>query len=227
MTLLTRWRGPLMVYFSMLAFCGIGSCVAGDGAPATTKTEIRASLPFSVEGTPYVGTAVVQRKTSQKIAVTIPSNSAKLIFRTCHREEVYALPANPWSTYYVPVMWLENWGSCVAIVSVITQKGNLLQSYLDFSSNENLSATSYCNGQKSISTMGATFCQAREGLLQRITFDVDVTNESGTGCPEMVKTGARDFQYAMGKGLCVYAFRANDGKTHRLTSRGYTELNAE
>lgn len=190
---------------------------------ARPQAEVRASLSFSVDGIAYQSWAVVPRKTSQRIAVQVPTNAARLLFRTCHREEIYSSPVRDWSTLFVPVQFLENWGSCLATISIITQKGNLLLGFVDFASNETLPAVSYCNGGRNNSTGGASFCQAREGLTQKITFEqTDVQGEGGNGCPSLVKDGF-GFQYTIARGLCIYAFRSKDGKTHRLTTRGYTE----
>lgn len=208
--------------FLLLALQGCNS------VPGTAQhSEVRAALAFSVEGVAYFGSAVVQRKSSQKIAVSVPKDAAKLLFRTCHREDVIDRPPSNWTTTFVPVMFLENWGSCIITVSVITQKGNLQHGFIDFTSNETLPATSYCNGQKVVSSGGVTFCQARAGLVQKIDFDNGNVAGAGTeGCPELKKDGW-SFTYQTSKGLCIYAFKSADGKTHRLTSRGYDTLEGE
>jgi hypothetical protein len=205
---------------------GCASSVIPVGSEAQKLS--RANIKFSVEGVGYQGTALVQRKTSQKISVTVPDKAVKLVFTTCHREDVFDNPSSSWSILFQPSTLLENWGSCIVTISVITQKGNMQQGIIDFTSNETEPATSYCNGKVEKMPGGATFCQARVGLYQRISFGrLDMEAEPATGCPEMKKDGY-DFQYEMAPGLCIYAFRSRDGKaTHRLTSRGYAQLEAE
>lgn len=220
---MSAYTKTIYLYVYLLSL--VTGCTSG-GLPGGVEPQklAMANLKFSVEAVNYQGTALVQRKTSQKITVSVPDKSVKLLFTTCHREEIYDNPASNWSTLFQPAMWLENWGSCLVTISVITQKGNLLQGIIDFTSNETLPATSYCNGKIEKMPNGASFCQSREGLYQRISFDsTDVVAEPATGCPDIKKDGS-SFQYQMSSGLCIYAFRDSKGGTHRLTTRGYTSL---
>ena len=121
-------------YLLLLALTG---CVGSVGETKSTESQklARANLKFSVEGINYQGSALVQRKTSQKISVSVPEKAAKLVFTTCHREEIWDNPAPNWNILFQPTMWIENWGSCLITISIITQKGNLQQAIIDFTSN--------------------------------------------------------------------------------------------
>lgn len=208
---------------ALITACWCVGCNSG-GTIAPSQNVVRASLAGAVEGVAFRGAVVVQRKTSQKIEIAVPEKAVKLILTTCHREEVLDSPPRAWSYNYVPTMFLENWGSCPITISVVTQQGTLQHAIIDFTSNETLGATVYCNGIRTVDLKGATFCQSRVGLLQKIDFaDGKVSALASSGCPEPVHDGY-SFQIPMGLGLCVYAFRDLAGGTHRYTTRGYNIL---
>jgi hypothetical protein len=218
LVVLGRWKFLLGLSLTLDIAC------QPTGSPSPDLTEVvRATLPFTIEGTPYAGTAVVQRRTYQKITVSVPAKSVKLMVQTCHREEVWDRPPEKFEWAYIPASFIENWGACPMTISIITEQGALLQAMIDFSSNETLPAVHYCNGQRILSPLGVSLCQAREGLVQRITFDERVEGVGGAGCGAIKQDGF-SWNYTVSRGMCVYAFRSSVGKFHRLTTRGYSSL---
>lgn len=189
---------------------------------------MRASLPFDVDGVSYVGTAILQRVSSgQKIRLRLPEKTAVLSMTTCHREEVWLKPSASFEYRWVPTIFLENWDSCLMTWTAITQQGNALHAVIDFTSNETLPGKSQCNGINVDSLKGATFCQARAGLVQRIVFNERTIAMPGAGCPLLTADG-NSYTYAVGEGLCAYGFASVATKArHRLTTRGYTTLEKE
>lgn len=207
----------------LLALLFIGCTSTQQGTVEESQRFIRASLPFTVEGVSYVGTAVVQRKVSQKVTITVPPNTQKLIVRTCHREEVFdKLNEGAWSYTYVPAQFLENWGECRFRIQLINENANTKQLMIEFTSNELLVGRSQCNGKAGIDST-VSFCQSREGLVQRISFLEKVTWAEGTGCA-LLKGDGYSFEYSLSKGSCVYAFMNSKSEFHRLVTYGYATI---
>ena len=187
-----------------------------------SKLDKRATLNFSESGIKYEGVGVIKRKSYYTFNVSLPYNTKELVFSNCHREEFYPIKSqSSFQITYRPVTFLENWDSCLSMISAHTASGEREFALIDFSSNETLEAELYCNGGKTAGTN--TFCQASEGTSQMIVFNQQVTSKSLTCDTPMTDYGALSgsrFYFEAAKGYCIYAFYTKD-KIHRLTVYGY------
>jgi hypothetical protein len=207
-----------------------GCTTTEDGLPIFSTVPLestnRASMPFTVDGTQYIGAASLQRKSSQTILFTLPKETAKLMITTCNREEFVAYPPSdkPFSFYYLPVMYIENLDSCLLIATAITKKGESFKAILDFSAGETLPATLKCNGKVS-KILGSGICQSRAGLIQALDFESEVIFVAQEDCPEPERYfGVNGWQFRAGKGFCAYLFEDKQGRQLRFTTYGYTQI---
>jgi hypothetical protein len=208
-----------------LVLCG---CTTNSLFPGYIPYDLtnRASLPFSVEGVNYQGTAVLQRKSSQAINFTIPKGTVKLMVTTCSREDFFAYPdsTKPFKYNFVPVMFLENLESCLMKVTAITDKGETVTGLIDFTAGEELEGELACNG-KVEKTKGVGFCQSRKDLIQNIEFKEETVFAVGEGCPEP-KQGyiSTSYNIPLKGGFCTYQFMNKERKVYRLTTYGYETI---
>lgn len=186
----------------------------------------RASMPFISEGKTYNGTGVLQRKSSQDILFVLPKNTLKVMLTTCSREEFFPYPdtTRPLKFTYVPVMYLENWDSCMLRATAITDKGEIFNSLIDFTSGEELEAEVACNG-KPEKIKGVSLCQTRKDLIQNIEFKEETVFVAGENCPEPTKGYiSTSYDLKIKAGFCTYQFINRDKKVFRLTTYGYETI---
>lgn len=206
----------------ILAMLALSACTANTSLAPVSPSYPRATLSFLVEGVPYPGIAAAQRKTSQKITVYTPKDSPYLFLTSCHRETLFERPGSTFDYTYVPQYWVENTSYCLIKLTLITAQGKTQVGFIDLSSEDDLPYRLQCNGGASAPN-GYSICQSRSGLIQRISFDVRTAVESATGCnpPE---PDIFSYNIPISPGLCLYVFRAADGRFARLTTYGYTEV---
>jgi hypothetical protein len=191
---------------------------------ATDLPRIRASLPFSLNGEHCEGACTFQRKSTFKLLANVQAKTRHVVLQSCHRLAV--LPSkSPFEYRYTPSYWLENMGSCVLFVTAIRQDGKREMGIADFTGNERAKATLHCNGKRTNSLEGASFCQSKVGLVQAIWFEQPATVYSSDRCPTPVKGGnGSRWEYGIGAGLCSYLFVLRDGTRHRHTTWGFTDV---
>ena len=186
----------------------------------------RASMPFVSEGKTYNGTGVLQRKSSQDIFFVLPKNTLKVMLTTCSREDFFPYPdtTKPLKYNYIPVMYLENWDSCILRATAITDKGEIFNSLIDFTAGEELEAEVACNG-KVEKLKGVSLCQTRKALIQNIEFKEETVFVSGEGCPEPTKGYiSTSYDLKVKEGFCAYQFIDREKKVFRLTTYGYETI---
>lgn len=202
----------------------LASCTPED---VLSKQEdvIRTDLVLTVNDSSITGSGVVQRQTSYNIKINLPDKTKFLFITTCHREpEIVENPSNPYSYRYIPVWDVEKSSSCLMTITAITDRAKPHYGIIDFTADEVEPAKVYCNGITYTSTGGASFCESRAGLIQMMRFDKKTTVKHKEYCPAPTTNDNIYFKYKTAPGLCIYLFKTIDGKTHRLTTRGYTGL---
>ena len=209
------------------------SCNAVTQAGAPTPV-IRATLNFKVDGVVQYGTALLDKKQHYVIEVPmsllLPNEPMNLFFSSCHRSfEVAGLQSKDvWKYDYYPVVGLEDTGSCLVFISILTKSGISNTAVIDFMGNETLPLRAWCSGNLFIKT-GVVFCQARETLVQSVAFNEPVKMVAGANCRAMTETKTPNmYEYQSTLGLCVYAFKGlESGKYGRLTNRGFSKAKDE
>lgn len=208
-----------LAVFGLLVSCATSQV----GTPSASVS--RASLPFSANGIRYEGIALLQRATSTHIDFHLPPKTLELAITSCHREVFAQAPASPYRFTYQPIVFLENWDTCIVRATAFLHDGSTQQAIIDWTSNEFLPGTVYCNGTKQDGVKGATFCQSRAGLVQMVQFAGPVEARGPERCnqPRPEKTSP-DYRWFidLSPGLCIYAFSDSKRQFHRLTTYGYT-----
>ena len=154
----------------------------------TDLPRIRASLSFSLNGETCTGACTFSRKSTFKLLANVHDKSKYVVVQSCHRLQV--LPSrSPFEYRYTPSFWLENMGSCVLFLTSIRKDGIREMGIADFTGNERAKATLHCNGKRTNSLAGASFCQSKVGLVQAVWFDQPATVYSSERCPTPVKDG--------------------------------------
>lgn len=97
-----------------------------------------------------------------------------------------------------------------------------------------LDATVYCNGYVT-EAHGVSICQAKEGLIQEISFPEEVYSswvvpgaaDRKSPCPKLSEWTIKDkktYQFKMPPRECIYGFMTRDKKIHQLHTVGYEDI---
>lgn len=191
----------------------------------------------------YEGVAVLPRKARYSIEVESRGQLDLFSLSTCHREWIKERAWNTtkivktlfgWSRKvyrnavrfdYTPVAIEEKFEYCPMILGAYEQeKGRHSWGFVDFETpDEHLEATMSCNGMIE-DVGGVSVCQGREGLIQNLMFEEDVSVESSPGCNKPEIAGGVAI-YEVTAGQCVYLFMgARTKQLHRHTSIGYQDI---
>jgi hypothetical protein len=195
-----------------------------------------ASLPFTVDGVAYKGTALLPRKPTTLLSFQLPKNPYLLFINTCAREEFYDKDLPPIFHYkYTPGQYKENVGSCAMFVTVVTTSGEYHRAVIDFTNltGKETSAKVFCNKWVD-ATQGVALCQVRAGYPITVQFDTPFIYAFQSPCLEPKCVGVceeknkviigYEFDIKTVKGICAYDFLNKEGKTFRLSVLGYTSV---
>lgn len=214
----------LLVFFS--------GCVAcASPAPATLPpaaqmeidkhVDIRATMPFSVDGLNYVGTAAIEIKTKHVIKLTLPKSVERVIIDTCHRWPEFINPTNPQEFIFEPVHLIEDNRSCFMTISAASKEAPLSLAVIEWWSPLEVSMPAWvtCNAV-SKRTGGGSICEIAENKIQRIIFDEEVVCATPTRCNPITCVGAA-CEWPMTQNFCPYmCLGLKSSKFHRLLTRG-------
>lgn len=220
----------------LLAFF-LSSCAAIPNQALSTDTFYQRDMGLTVDGFTSTGTIVVPRAGSHHIEIQAAGRLDLFTYETCHREKSLedagdrGLFADRHHAQfdYSPIHGLEDTASCVLRMGGYERtQGRHSWAMIDFEDAEDtLPADVKCNGEH-WQSRGVTICQAKQGLIQQITFPVEVVAAPTGACPMPEPSDGRTFQFSMAPRECVYAFVevAPPGKQrrHRLTTLGYQSI---
>lgn len=226
--------------FLVLLLALAGACNQKTFETVSTEVFYKRDMILEVGGKKGEGVLVVPLTASIPFHVTARGDLDLFTFTTCHREETAEDAGNVtertgWlfkrtitkkrevKLDFKPTL-IEGAGGCPVILGGYEeQKGRHSWGLVDFETPEaTLPAMLSCNGQV-LSVGGVSICQARQGLIQSIKFSQKVRVSPEPECA----IGATDgdaFEFPIPKGQCVFAFMAEDGKLHRLTTLGYEQI---
>lgn len=210
----------------LLVLCYM-SCAHKEFDLDTTETW-RRELELSVNGEMVRGSRTIPRASSYRIKLDLKQKLQRISLITCHRELIWR---NVSSLDYtlVPVMFLENSGSCIMKIQAITDKGYAHNANIDFKANESLPTHSiYCNGDEFNNVQGAFMCQARVGSIQKLWFKDAVKPYNLEKCPNPIKISDFEWHITINQDFCLYVFKAvNKKDLFRFTSFGYNKVSVE
>lgn len=187
-------------------------------------------IKFSINGTKYTGSAVVELMDKYKITV-YPEGKADFISLTsCHREIRTQDPDKKMFekgyTFEVSPSELEANLSCPLELAVLEKnKGrNAWGAIVIKTQRASMQAEILCNGEKTISK-GVSYCQSRKGLIQEYKFNREVIVVTIPECGIGVEEGS-DFKFLLPRGACtVYFLDKSDKQTiHQANFYGYDDI---
>lgn len=222
---------------ALLVFLLLTSCAAIPNQALNTDTFYRRDMGLTVDGYQGTGTIVVPRAASHHVDIQSAGTLDLFTFETCHRENSIENAGDKgWfadrhhaAVDYVPIRGLEDTGSCVIRMGGYERtQGRHSWAMIDFEDAEDtLPADVKCNGEH-WQSRGVTICQAKQGLIEQITFPVEVVISPTAQCPMPEPSDGKTFLFNMPARECVYAFTevAPLGKQrrHRLTTVGYQSI---
>jgi hypothetical protein len=204
------------------------------------------SMDFSVDGTRYIGTAVIPKKTNYNLEIYSTDTMDLVTIRTCAREFygekvgtgggiLFWQKEKKFTYQYQPDTELEYGRLCpIEIASYDATSGGNLWAYIDVDSNSTdfrLPAQWRCNGEVR-QFNGVSICQNRVDNLVKVEFPEEVIvkpQSYDSRCAWDDKTPffrGKAFEFRMPRGTCFYTFMgtAPDRKKHRATVIGYSDI---
>jgi hypothetical protein len=233
-----RWLlAPLEVFAWVVSALLIAAALTTSGCSTVSAgledtTFYRRDIAFKVNGQKAVGAIVVPRASSYKIEGEVEGSFDFLIVRSCHREYTAEREGGHFSYLFEPREGIESNRACpLEIRGAEKGKGRHSFGFIDFENDRDLlPAKLECNGEVR-DAGGVSVCQAPHGLIQRITFPVDVIFEPGSvGCDLIErKPGETDpaprkvYEFKMPVRQCLFVFMETGAahRTHRMMSLGY------
>jgi hypothetical protein len=202
--------------------------IPGATEPYDPNPVLAASMPFSVDGIEYKGTAVLKRATSHKFKFQLPKDTYMLLLDTCRREKFDLNTAvKEYEYVYLPAMWKENVGTCPLIATAITKSGESYIAVADFDNltGRDITAAVMCNGEWINGVVGSYLCQVRAGLPVSVQFTEETVSSSQPPCATEKNLGrGKEYDIEVSKDLCAYGFMNQKKETFRLITRGYTSI---
>jgi hypothetical protein len=200
------------------------SCTT-NGVPNPDAGEVRKTLQIEDDGETHYGVVTLGSKPVYTLRFRAKKKAEFIRISNCHRDEVFQTGGERSLTYvFKPNPTVER-GSCVMLISFLDEKGAHEFGAIDFrDDDETMFANVACNGAIE-GQVGASFCQAKSGTIQSLTFSSVTRVREGSGCePATSKDAGNTWLYTMQPGLCVYVFRDDKGDFHKHTTFGYTEI---
>lgn len=207
-----------MRYFFLLFFFFFGGCSSVTQTLDTT-TQYMKDVPFTVNGTPFVGVGVAPKTDSYKIVINYPYGNMDVVtFDTCSRNIVQDSDGKKLTYLYTPSL-LESRDSCGLEIGIYNKKSKDGWALLQFEKDSaKLQATVECNGSTWVAN-GVSLCQAKVGTIQRISFSVPTVYKTpNSGC-KLVPIG-NSYEYNVIAGYCYITFMDDNENFHNHTIYG-------
>lgn len=217
----------------ILALCCSCSTLQALSNKAAPDTFYKRDMKITVNQTTGEGAIVVPFGAEYHFDIEAKGKLDLFTFQTCHRE-ITKEKAGEGGLFgdkkrvkmvMVPVKGFEDVKTCpVELGGYEMARGRHSWGFVDFEHPSMLlNADVKCNG-KAIVAHGVSVCQAREGLIQEISFNEDVRISPVERCP-LEKISERVYRHRSPVGRCVYAFVGKaSGQVHRHTSLGYEAI---
>lgn len=197
--------------------------------PLESTKYVKKDLSFNVNGSNFNGTGVVIIGSDD--VVNINTNNLEHPFThsrvfTCHRRIITEGKQRKFIFSFKPASGIENEGLCFAEIGLFNE--NKIQYYLGsfviINANElphSMLAEVFCDGRLQVSA-NTTYCQAFNGLEQKIKFQKDVILKSYEDrCTPSITGSKKEYTFRPPIGMCLFKFFSEDGKFHRLITYGY------
>ena len=220
---------------SLFLFVGCAT-ITGD-IKSPLNAVFKRELEVKVNGKVYSGTGVLPKSERYTMVITSRVDVDKFSVTSCHRDfeinnaidVTWIKPKRSYEFIYEPVKGIEDEGSCIVKIAAFN-KGKAANSFAMFEFEDTfyqLPAKVNCNGD-SKQYGGVSFCQAKDGLVQTITFEKEVKiDNTDPNCKpyEMKTSDNKTFEFQMPLGECVFTARelVGEKKFHRHMNFGYND----
>jgi len=191
---------------------------------------------YSKKSITFCGTGVLPSKESYKLKIIGYGKINFFTLTTCHEEDTTDNPDRGIfkkngvvSINHKPT--LERELMCPMYISAYNKKNKSAFGIVVFEHNKlKLSSVTKCNGYTRRNN-GVSICQSREGLIQSIEFDEEVTQLKptigviGLICPKLSSKDNKKFTFKLPKKECIYQFKGKQsGHFHRFYTIGYEDI---
>lgn len=186
------------------------------------ESTYKREMVFEIDGRDYKGTADINQRDRHEIEFDTSMRPNLFRISTCHRELTVKKPDSDLEYDFLPVE-REKVPMCLMYAIALDQSGENAWAMINFIQHfERLEAHIGCNGLR-YNSIGSALCQARQGLVQTISFESDVNGLAGEGCGKLREKDSNSFEFLVSEGVCHYLF--DDGKEFfRLVTFGYNEV---
>lgn len=194
----------------------------------------RKDMSIEVNGLKGKGTLVVPQSNYYEFKIKGIANLDLFTISTCSREITQEEAGGTgWFTnkkkfeFKFEPLPIEMQPGCPIRLSALTKSDPKHSwGYVDFQDNKHtLTATLQCNGRW-IKSAGVSICQARKGLIQKISFQSETKVSQAGDCRFQTESDvSQAFEFTVSQGECVYLFKDTKGERfHRLTTIGYDQI---
>lgn len=208
------------------------------------KEFYKRDMIITVNGETVEGQLVTEKADKYEFLIESKGDLDLFVMTSCHKEET---KERAWNVQRTVKSGLFGWGSkkidvknkveftyyptsieadgdCPLEFGGFDKNGRHSWGFVDFQSHiYTLPATLECNGE-TIKSKGTSLCQARSGLIQRLSFKKDVILADNNDCG-IEQFDSKVIEFAMPAGKCLLVFRQKDkGEFHKLTLLGYDKI---
>jgi hypothetical protein len=214
--------------FAMSGCAGLASVPAVN--PVSPDTFYRRDMDTKVDGVRYPGYGVLPLKNEYEFEVSTKHDMDRFSATTCHRQIVEEkVDGTGWfkkkATYkfkFVRQGSIEQTDPCPMELVGSADSNDHSWAFFDFVTPDyNLKGKLECDGWQN-TYPGVSVCQAKKGLVQKVSFEKAVRTSFEPGC-EIKSDDSKTFIFEMPRARCVFIFCASKTECHRLTTIGYDE----
>lgn len=219
------------IVFQILTSTGCAALSATPPAnPVSPEIFYRRDMDVRVDGARFPGYGVLPLKNEYEFEVQTKHDMDRFSATTCHRQIVeekvdgtgWFKKTAKYKFKFVRQGSVEQTDPCPMDLVGSDEKNEHSWAFFDFVTPDyQLKAKLECDGWQN-TYPGVSVCQAKRGLVQKISFEKPVRTSFDPGC-EMESPDQKTFVYSVPRGRCVFVFCASKTECHRLTTIGYDE----
>ncbi len=230
--MVNRW---LILILLSIGCSGLQSASVPVLSPIVNKLDMYGTI----NGYPFSGVGVVPAAAKYDMRISSNADINLLTVQTCHRnfsaEDVITTgwfnSRRGFNYVWVPTPGIEDTYSCLIRIGSYNKSvgGQNAWAVVDIASPDlTLPAMNLCDGVQGQSH-GASICQTKSGLIERLVFESPVVIAAGALTPECRGTllpGGKIWEYVMALGECVVRFMEiqKPHRMHRHTTEGYNNV---
>lgn len=223
---------PIWLVLTLIAVIYFfASCATPEPKLHSAETFYRRDMLIEVDGKTYPGYGVLPLRDEYNFKVTTKHDMDRFLATSCHRQIVEEKVGDTgWfskkATYkftFKRASGVEQSDPCPLQLVGSADSNEHSFGFLEFqTSADTLPAVLECDGWKNTYN-GVSVCQAKKGLVQKISFQTPVRTAFDSGCELPIPSDKKNFVYEIPRGRCVMVFCNEQRQCHRLTTIGYDE----